>query len=468
MAPFTPTDDETVLRRALAEARETRALHVGPGARHAAAAQFEQQFGRAAAVIVADKNTFAAAGRSVAESFRRHGIPCADPFVFPAAGLYAEGGYVRQLHDGLSARGAAVPVAVGSGTVNDLTKLVAHRLGRPYLAVATAASMDGYTAFGASITQDGLKQTFDCPAPAAVLADLDVIAAAPAGLNASGYADLAAKVTAGADWLVAEALGVEPVDGPAWETVQGHLRWWLGDPAGVRRGDREGVRRLTVGLMMGGFAMQRTRTSRPASGAEHQFSHLWDMQHHTHGGRPPSHGFKVGIGTLASTALYEQLLALPLHEVDVDRCCRAWPDGAAAEAEARAAFDTAELTECAARETAAKHTGRAELRRQLERLRKAWPELRDRLARHLIPFAELSRVLRDAGCPTRPEEIGIGRERLRESYRQAYFIRRRFTVLDLARRVGALDDCLGRIFGPGGPWSADPASDGLPRVKATA
>ena len=92
---------------------------------------------------------------------------------------------------------AAIPVAVGSGTINDLTKLAAHRVNRPYMVVATAASMDGYTAYGASITASGSKQTFDCPAPRAVLADLEVIASAPPGMNASGYADLLAKIAAG-------------------------------------------------------------------------------------------------------------------------------------------------------------------------------------------------------------------------------------------------------------------------------
>ena len=72
--------------------------------------------------------------------------------------------------------------------------------------------MDGYTAFGASITHEGSKQTFDCPAPRAVMADLEVIAAAPDGMNAWGYADLLAKITAGADWIVADELGVEPID----------------------------------------------------------------------------------------------------------------------------------------------------------------------------------------------------------------------------------------------------------------
>src|SRR5436309_961509 len=86
-------------------------------------------------------------------------------------------------------------------------------------------------------------------APAVVVADLDVIAAAPPLLNAAGYADLLAKVPAGADWLAADAAGVEPVDAHAWATVQGQLRVSVADPAGVRRGDLDAVRRLTVGLM---------------------------------------------------------------------------------------------------------------------------------------------------------------------------------------------------------------------------
>ena len=118
----------------------------------------------------------------------------------------------------------AIPVAVGSGTINDLVKLAAHRSGRPYLCAATAASMDGYTAFGASITHEGAKQTFHCPAPRAVIADIAVMKGAPSDMSASGYADLLAKVTAGADWLLADALGVEALDETAWQLVQGGLR----------------------------------------------------------------------------------------------------------------------------------------------------------------------------------------------------------------------------------------------------
>src|SRR5437879_128171 len=144
--------------------------------------------------------------------------------------------------------------------------------------------MDGYPAFGASITQNGSKQTFLCPAPRAVVADLDVICAAPGDMNAWGYADLLAKVTAGADWIVADALGVEPFAPEAWHIAQSRLREFVAAPAGIRTGDPKAIRLLVEGLMLGGFAMQSLKSSRAASGAEHQFSHLWDMQHHTFNG----------------------------------------------------------------------------------------------------------------------------------------------------------------------------------------
>ena len=133
----------------------------------------------------------------------------------------------------------AIPIAVGAGSINDLTKLAAHLCGRQYLSVATAASMDGYTAFGASITHEGSKQTFDCPAPLGVVADLEVIAAAPEGLNASGYADLVAKCPAGADWILADGLGVDPIDEANWHMVQSRLREWMADPAGIQQRDYE-------------------------------------------------------------------------------------------------------------------------------------------------------------------------------------------------------------------------------------
>ena len=327
---MTESSDETLLAVALRAAHDTRALEIGSGVLNKTPEIFRQQFGERAAVIVADENTFRAAGQVVLEAFQRAGETCLGPFIFSNSVLYAEYSHVAELERSLKQHNA-IPVAVGAGTINDLTKLAAYRVDRPYLCVATAASMDGYTAFGASIMFEGSKQTFQCPAPAAVIADLDVICAAPGDMNAWGYTDLLAKVTAGADWILADALGVEAINEQAWQVAQSHLREFVNEPAGIRMREPRAIRRLMEGLMLGGLAMQCAKSSRAASGAEHQFSHLWDMQHHRHEGKAPSHGFKVGIGTLAATALYDYLLAQSLEELDINGCCAAWPDEASRE-----------------------------------------------------------------------------------------------------------------------------------------
>jgi glycerol-1-phosphate dehydrogenase [NAD(P)+] len=436
-----------LIDRVLACARDTRELQVGSWLLARTPEIFRRQFGSSrAAMVVADPRTFAAAGEAVQAAFVAVGQAIEVPFLYVDRGLYAEEGYVHELERWLQQHDV-IPIAVGSGTINDLTKLAAHRAARPYLAVATAASMDGYTAFGASIMFNGSKQTLDCPAPAAVVADLEVIAAAPGELTAAGYADLLAKLTAGADWIIADALGVEPIDRVAWDLVQGSLMESLGKPALVARGDIGAIGRLTRGLMRGGFAMQWAKSSRPASGAEHQFSHLWDMQHHTHEGRTPSHGFQVAIGTLAVARLYECLLAMRLEELDVERAVAAWPSGEQWEARIVELLGEGELAGKARVEMAAKAVEPPALRERLTRLRAVWPELRERLRRHLLPAARLAEMLGAAGAPTCGGEIGISQERLLASFRQAHLIRRRFTVLDLAMQAGVFEACLRRLFG---------------------
>jgi glycerol-1-phosphate dehydrogenase [NAD(P)+] len=442
------------IEKALLSARETRGLEIGKNILGRASEMFRQHFPNCTAVIVADTQTFAIAGKTVADAFTSAAVKCEPPFVFDDPDLYAEIRFVEKLEAALKKHNA-IPVAVGSGVVNDLAKLAAHRVGRRYMSVATAASMDGYTAFGASITYQGSKQTFNCPAPMAVLADIEVIRRAPPEMAASGYADVIAKIPAGADWILADALGVEPIQQEAWEIVQPGLREAVSNPQGARCGDDDAIRLLTEALMLGGFGMQSARSSRSASGAEHQFSHLWDMQHHTYNGVAPSHGFKVGIGTLASTALYERLLAQPLEALNVDRCVESWPEIHVVEAAVKKLFADDDFTEKALEETRAKYIDRDALGNQLEKLRQQWPALRTRLQQQLIPFGKVKQMLRDAGAPFEPEQIGISRERLRSSFLQAYYIRRRFTILDVAVRTNLLASSVDVLFGNAGVWPID-------------
>ena len=431
------TINRALVDSALAAATDTRHLTVEPGALASVGAAYASIFGARPAVVVADLTTWEVAGRQVDERLRAAGVSVAAPVVLPQP-LHADYENVLELQEELS-DDVLTPVAVGSGTVNDLTKFAAHRLGRPYMVVATAASMDGYAAFGASITRDGFKQTMACAAPAAVLADLDIVAAAPTPLTAAGYGDLIGKVPAGADWLLADALEIEPVDAGAWAMVQHPLRASLSAPERLRDHDPDATGAFFLGLVMSGLAMQATQSSRPASGAEHLISHLWEMTGLTHDDQSPSHGAKVGVGSVMVTLLYERLLGHDLTKIDIDACIAALPPARMVEQQVRASLPAGEIADRAVAESLAKHPTANALRSRLLLLRERWPSLRERMSAQLLPSGDLRQMLGTLGGATSPGDFGVSAAKLGADLARARLIRRRYTVLDLAAEVGLLD-----------------------------
>ena len=378
--------------------------------------------------IVADGNTWEAAGKGVFNSLREAGLTPAEPYLFPASPLlHAENRHVDTLVAAMLPD--AVPVAVGGGTVNDLVKRAAFVAGRRYLCVPTAASVDGFTSSGASLVKDGLKQTLPCPAPLALAADTDVLKAAPPEMAAAGYADLAAKIPAGADWLIVDTLGLEPVRLEVWQMVQPELRDRLSEPADLEK--------IFLGLAATGYAMQLYRDSRPASGAEHLVSHVWEME-----GSEASHGFKVGIGTLAVTAMMTEAFRLSAAEL---RRVASPPSGPEEREREIAALLSRGVYGDAAGIAMKKFLSGNELLERRSLIASKWEQMGERVLRQLIPFNEMKRQFQRAGCPVHPAEIGLARADFRDGFRRAQLIRKRYTVLDLAYEAGILELLLDRM-----------------------
>lgn len=453
MINFAKTLIMNQIEEAISRARDTKALIIGDNAIERTGEMFKNLFGNAKAIIIADTNTFSAAGSRVQKALTAAGIETYDPFIFEDPDLYAEWSYLKRLEDHLSSCDATA-VAVGSGVINDLTKLASEHLDRRYIIVGTAASMDGYTAYGASISYEGNKQTFDCKAPLGVIIEPEISAKAPAGMSASGYADLIAKVPAAADWMLADALGEEPIDGFAYNLLHDSLKDALAYPAEVQRGEVKPTEKLAEGLIMSGFAMQAIQSSRPASGIEHQFSHYWDMDDLCYEGKHVSHGFKVGIGTLISTACFEFILSYDMGSLDIDACTSRWPQWSEMEEEIRSIFqDKPGHLARALSEAKAKYITADRLHDQLTRLKAAWPQLKERISDYIYTYEDVHQRLKDVGAPYEPEMIGVTRERLRETFRGVPYMRSRYTIIDLIQRCGLMDTVSSVLFGPEGHWS---------------
>lgn len=436
---------------ALAAATDTEALEIGVDILDRVPVMFAGQFPGKRALVVADDNTWRAAGEAVSAHLSAAGIGCDEPFLFTDPNLHAEWTFIEMLDERLAATDA-IAVAVGSGTINDLCKLCSYHQNRPYMCVATAASVDGYSSFGASITYKNMKQTFTCPAPRAILADVGVMAKAPAEMTAAGYADLAAKIPAGAEWMIADFLGVEPIHEVAWHIVQDSLKEALSDPEGVAALRPEAIAPFVEGLMLSGFAMQAARSSRPASCTDHMFSHLWNMRNHTYNGVTPSHGFQVSVGTLMMCAMFDQMYRTDFTRLDVDACAAAWKSADEVRREAEELFSGLPYSELGLTEVMAKYNDRGEVRRQLQLVKDNWPDLKRRLQEQCYTFDEMYRYLHTVGAPTAPEHVGISRERMRADVPFVRHIRRRFNLLDLGLRARKLDGWVDGIFGKGGIW----------------
>jgi len=435
---------------ALKSATDTRLFEMGPNVLERVPAVFKEMFPGRKAIVVADKNTWKVAGARVFDLMNEEGIECGS-FLFIEHEFHADWYHIEQL-DAVLDKTGAVAVSVGSGTINDLCKLTAHHHNQSYLSVATAASVDGYSSFGASITFEGLKQTFECPAPVAIIADTAIIAEAPKKMTAAGYADLAAKIPCGAEWMIADLFGTEPIQEDAWHILQDVLDELLSNPKGVAEGNTEAIGNLFLGLTLSGFAMQAARSSRPASCTDHLFSHYLDMTGHRYKGKFQSHGFQVAIGTLTMCAFFDEFLKMDMSRIDVEACVNEWPSLESEQERARNLFEDFVNPKLGVAEITKKYADRDGVREQLVKVRDNWEELKAKYRKQVYTFGKMQERFAIVGAPTDPSDIGVTREQLKAMVPYTQLMRNRINLLDLAKRARIYDDLVERVFGKGGAW----------------
>lgn len=444
---------KAMIDAALLKASDTKACVISNGAIEQVSGLFLEHFeNSASAIIICDPRTLAAAGERVEELLKNSGVEVSRYVLEPSGKTFhADYFYVDQVREAIAAaakNGAMpVPVSVGSGVINDLTKRASGELNIAYMSVATAASVDGYSSFGAALrSPEGAKQTYACPAPRVIVADLDVMRTAPAWMAASGFADLMAKVPAGADWILAYELGASVWHDSAWHTVQDGLKDAIGDPEGVVAKKTEPLTRFVEGLMLGGFAMQDMQSSRPASGAEHLFSHLLEMRDHVFNGEIVPHGIQVGVFTLFMCRVYEQILAFDYSKLDVDKCMENWQTLEEAEKSGAEAFASTKFPTLGITAVRAKFTDRETTRARLESFKSRWSEIRSRLSEQLLPSEEIKRRLEVVGAPTSPEAIGSTVAATLADVRKTIYMRDRYMALDFLALTGQLDEFAARAL----------------------
>ncbi len=327
-------------------------------------------------------------------------------------------------------------LAVGAGTITDLTRFVSHRLARPFISLPTAPSVDAYTSANAPMVVDRFKRTLDAQEPIAVFADLDVLCAAPRAMIAAGVGDVLGKYTSLADWRLGALLSDDVIDDGVVAAMYAALHAVASRVEAIGQGEPSAIAALMQALLDSGTAMARWHNSRPASGSEHHISHFWEMSLLQQGRPAVLHGAKVGVGTLLIARSYARLRTFSRDEVAA-RLAHA-PAHGLDEIRTRIRAGYGPLAD----QVIAEHTN------AFSHL----PELRERLHRRMIENwegvqaiaadvpdpEEIAGQLRAAGAPTTPAELGFSVLETDDALRYAHYMRSRFTVRWVELSLGLL------------------------------
>jgi glycerol-1-phosphate dehydrogenase [NAD(P)+] len=382
--------------------------------------------------LVADANTYRALGERVELALRGAGCDVLTVIV-QGDDIGADKDAVYQVLLALD-KAPRTFVAVGSGTITDIARFVSHRSNADFISLPTAASVDGFTSIGAPMIIDGAKITVNAQGPIGVFADIDVLCAAPRPMIAAGFGDLVAKLTSVADWELGALLWDEPFDAEiaararraAWDCAR--------QVDSVAAGECDGVRALMAGLIESGFCMLDFGETRPASGYEHQLSHLWEMTLLREGRHSILHGSKVGVGVLASARVYDALRQVSPEEARQRAAAAMLPDRDA---------DIAQIRGCyrGAADAVIYHNApmldmtAAEYDEIKRRVAEGWDEVQ-RIAATVPPADEIAGWLRRVGGPTDAAELGIEQDWYDTGLQCAHFYRPRFNGRKLARLLG--------------------------------
>ncbi len=387
----------------------------------------EQRF-----TLVADENTQAALGARVAAALQAAGLHT-HSIVLAGPEVVADEEHLMQVFVQAPA-GPQVFVAVGSGTLTDITRYASYRTGQRFISVPTAASVDGFISLGAPLILRGLKDTYITQPPLAVFADLNTLAAAPPALTAAGFGDIVGKYTSLADWRLAHLIWGEPFDAEIEARVRGALNKCVAAVGDIAAQTPAGVRALMEALLESGLGMVECGSSRPASGSEHHCSHFWEMRLLQERRPALLHGAKVGYATLLIAAQYARLRELSRVEVAALLKSAEWPTRAAQSAEMQATYGS--LADELIRSQRPYLDLPPEQSAQIkQKIVDQWEEIQSILA-SVPPPGEIGALLAQAGAPTTREELGLSADVVEEALRCGHYLRPRFTVIKLLLLLG--------------------------------
>ncbi len=390
------------------------------------------------AFVLCDKTTLSVAGNTVCKLLCDSHIPhtCfAINSERPAPDERSVGSVIMNFDSSCD-----IIIAVGSGVVNDIGKILASTAKLPYIIIATAPSMDGYASASSSMERDGVKVTLSTKCPNVIIGDTDILKSAPLHMLKSGLGDMLAKYVSICEWRIAHIITGEYYCEDIAELIRGAVKLCVDNAHGLIARNEKAVEAVFDGLVLGGVAMAYAGASRPASGSEHYFSHIWDMRGLEFGLDTDLHGIQCAVGTLEVIKLYEKIKNIIPDKEKALSYTKAFSfenwseklrDFLGHGAESMIALEAKE-----GKYDLSKHTSR------LDTIISRWDDILDIIREELPKAQELEKLLKELDMPYSCESIKVDPALLPMTFKAAKDIRDKYVLPRLAWDLGIIEEII--------------------------
>lgn len=386
--------------------------------------------------VLADKNTRKAAGETVCDILRQNGFAFTS-FVFQQDILEPNEEAVGSafMHFDSS---CDLIIGVGSGVINDIGKILSNISGRKYFIVATAPSMDGYASATSSMSMDGLKVSLNSRCADVIIGDIDILKHAPEHMLKAGLGDMLAKYISITEWRIGNLITGEYYCERVAQLIRSALKKCVDNAEGLLKRDENAIQAVFEGLVIGGVAMAYAGVSRPASGVEHYFSHVWDMRGLEFGTQVDLHGIQCAMATMKAVSLYEAVKSIVPDKEKAYAAVDAF-DYTDWSAQLRSFLGNSGETMIAQEQKEHKYDKSTHPAR-FRKIADNWDVILRIIDEELPSAEELHAVMNTIGISTDLNTIGVNRECAKLTFKATKDIRDKYVLSRLAWDLGILDE----------------------------
>ncbi|MCQ2454471.1 MAG: sn-glycerol-1-phosphate dehydrogenase [Clostridia bacterium] len=385
--------------------------------------------------IVCDENTKAAAWPFVEPVLAAAGIQYS-LYCFPGAHIEPDEQAMGSLAMAYDPSCDCI-MGIGSGVINDCCKIMAKITGHKQMIVGTAPSMDGYASNSSAMIRDRIKVSIYDPSPAAIICDIDIIKNAPMRMLWAGFGDMLAKYIAICEWRISNLVTGEYYCENIADLMRASLRKIVENAPQLKTRDEKAVQATVEGLVLSGVAMSYAGISRPASGLEHYFSHLWEMMALDRGNSYELHGIQVGVGTLITLKLYDKIREMkPSREIAEkfinDFCDEEW------QKMIRRIFGKAAETVIMQEHNQFHKNDKTRHAARLTKILENWDEILKIIDEELPDREAIAAIMKGLEMPMTPEDINISWEDTCDAFIGSRDIRDKYLSSSMLWDMGVL------------------------------